>query len=106
MCIKLQIKNVSKNLTAGFERKKIVNALARRCYGDVVLCCVAAGELGSKRGVGIEQTVQLRSTTTEARRCILKQSEMSSQDRQLICMSSKIDAGLFANVCVEWLCLK
>ena len=44
--------------------------------GVLMLCFIAAGELESERGFGIEQEAQLRATTTEIRKCILEISEV------------------------------
>lgn len=74
MCIKLQIKTVRKILLLALKETK--SSMHLSGDGMVMLCCAAAGELESERGVGIEKTAQLRSNTTEVRRCILEQSEM------------------------------
>jgi hypothetical protein len=44
--------------------------------GVVMLCCIAAGELESERGFGIEEEAQLRATTIKVRKCILEISEV------------------------------
>jgi hypothetical protein len=44
--------------------------------GVVMLCCIAAGELESERGFGIEEEAQLCATTIKVRKCILEISEV------------------------------
>ncbi len=69
------------------------------CQKIVWWCCVvAAGELESERGVGIEQTAQLPPIPGNVSSNYLR---WLSQDRQLICMSSKIHGGLFAGIVLD-----
>ena len=54
--------------------------------GDVVvmLCCIAAGELESERGFGIELEARLHATTTEVRKFIFEISEVQLPGSSII----------------------